>query len=1290
VGRVFKKRADATEYTPVAGDKFEEIVKTKCEAADQITWEEVALYNWGTKETNEVARALVELLGVRKWDDPDPIKWELDPARGIGKKVLLPKLMKKEGLPFAKVNKLQVKQQLPATAVSITKLDKWFLPGDQTCDVSWQVEGLKTRAEKLDFDVYASNYCKATPANQNDFLTFTYTSTPDVPIRQKPVTASADERGKGDIKDWKGESEASDGILKPAAPATRYVNAASSPYTVMLRYYQDDATKDALLRIQGFWPRWSGTGAGRAPVADSLKIKWYCKDCPDGLQGQFLISDKDDSIVWRQAIPTAKCGNGDQEIDWSTDGTAVVAEDKMPYRVQIQLHTDKDTSPGFALAAMHTEVRLYVDKDTYPLDLDPYVAVTDKISLDLSIADLYHKAQDPQKGDGKLWTKFALAKAGFHPGPVNDGATNAHFESALNEFQRSVPKGSTGKYTRLALSAGGDDNAETKDALEKLTQARRRPWFGQPADRSDWADTVDASGAVTQEFRKDPNFLTALRDPAGRMIVWVDDRNWYTDFAWIGASDDVNPTIRSIVTGDPADLGNLRGEFTAGDLRVGYDARDIARPWIPLQADFRLLRKADTLTDVVAAETDEAKAASMRKLIGPVRVDWSFDEIEDTAAVNLGATVGNVDLPVLDPEIEAVLSGQYNRERNRTRAALRYALNALKAEHPRLDIHKRSKYYNAPESCGGARPAAAAVNTYFSKPFGTEDESLRPYIAKTTAIETVYTVAHDQLGQAADAFFEKCQGRAGIYFHPSRIAGDGYQVRAQVRFDQAPDYQFPNLDTLKARYPKLPQAQSTRFRLWRKTSVRGYVGWSPVNSWTGGGAPPRPNIPAKGPTGFRGYYTGCHVHVANELGVTDADLNLSPAGLFDLSDYRDMVKQCLVPDDPRRGRWWQIRFHWISIGATFWPYSGHNQFGIVEASAANLPAPDGFEDINQRVIERLWDKYAVRVSAEMVKQIEKRKGWMRGHVIVEYQTTPDAYYRRYQCKRCRDVFTFVQNAAGAILKDEACPTPGCGDKWFSAGKLRCVPRFEGHYVCSTDPTHTFGPAEENSAAGPGVWGGHQCPDCNAAGVVSTISLEQVNSGLYVCNECKFEGWYPEPGAGGSHQNQACPCLCGGQLKSQNQPLANQPHVEILQSDNAKLLQYSSGGVNTPGLPSSSLGNPVGVALNFLGDTDLWGHEMAHCRHYEHAGNAPPPGDPSGEHDSGANTTVNWADPLINETDPVNQTWDRACLMTYATDLPNYDNAKDMPCFCFKCVLKNRGWRLHDGSIPAVPGDAQDP
>ena len=92
MGRVFLPRVQATEYSPKAGETLQAIVASKCERADPpITTEEVALFNWGTKETPEVLRAVVELVGCRKVHD-NPYQCELDPAKGLKGKVYLPKL----------------------------------------------------------------------------------------------------------------------------------------------------------------------------------------------------------------------------------------------------------------------------------------------------------------------------------------------------------------------------------------------------------------------------------------------------------------------------------------------------------------------------------------------------------------------------------------------------------------------------------------------------------------------------------------------------------------------------------------------------------------------------------------------------------------------------------------------------------------------------------------------------------------------------------------------------------------------------------------------------------------------------------------------------------------------------------------------------------------------------------------------------------------------------------------------------------------------------------------------
>ena len=463
MGRVFLPKTQSTQYTPKPGETFNDVV-AKCEKADPaITADEVALFNWGTSATVEVLRALVELVGCRKVHPLEPYICELDPSKGLTGKILLPKVWKKTDLAYEKQHKLVVKKQLPATAISITSLDAWFLPCEEECGIFYRLEGVKDRAKLLDFDVYASNYCKATATVKDDLVDYTYTDTPDVPIRQKAVSTNAPEREAEEIEDWKGESEAASGVLAKRAGKTRYINAASSPYTVVLRYSKA-AAKTAFVNLKSFWPRWSGAGDTRALVADSLKIKWTAKNCPGGLQGQIQLWDKD-AIVWRQFLPAAKCGNGDQEFDLPAEAKSEIKEGHMPYRVQIQLHTDKDTDDGFAIAAMHTEVRLFTHHEigTHGVDHEKEPQV-----LHFAPAPFYAGPAPPE--DSAKGRKLRLAKAGYHPGPVADGEGQAPYLQAVKEFQRDHTKPE--KPTER-LKADGTLDSSTKKAIAALAPGHR-------------------------------------------------------------------------------------------------------------------------------------------------------------------------------------------------------------------------------------------------------------------------------------------------------------------------------------------------------------------------------------------------------------------------------------------------------------------------------------------------------------------------------------------------------------------------------------------------------------------------------------------------------------------------------------------------------------------------------------------------------------------------------------------------------------------------------------------------
>jgi hypothetical protein len=205
-------------------------------------------------------------------------------------------------------------------------------------------------------------------------------------------------------------------------------------------------------------------------------------------------------------------------------------------------------------------------------------------------------------------------------------------------------------------------------------------------------------------------------------------------------------------------------------------------------------------------------------------------------------------------------------------------------------------------------------------------------------------------------------------------------------------------------------------------------------------------------------------------------------------------------------------------------------------------------------------RLAFRFSLAMVKSVERETGRMRGHVLVEYQTTDKPYWLLYRCTGCNKQYTYMQNAGTAL-----------------AG-LRC----------------------------------------------SNLRCNQPLTYLHIQKD------YETPCADGVFQ-----------------------------------------GINTP-----SCGFPVGVFWNFLGTADLWAHELGHNRHYEHAAEAFGLADRWDSHDHRTNDDFSGS----NEK-PENTCWDRACLMSYITDVTDkssaasYDDAEDTPCLCFKCALRNRGWRL---------------
>jgi len=924
MARVFVKREQAAKYSVAKGDTLAGIVAKKCEPG--VSWQELARYNWATEVPEEVNRALIEIVGCSKVD-PDPSKSVLDPALGTNAQILIPKIFKQGGLATDQTHTITVRKRLPAPAIRITKLDKWFIPGQESCDIDYALEGVKERADKVDFEVYASHYCRATAAAAGEFFTYSYTEL-DIPIRQRVMSGEQRPGTAYRIRGWKGESEATDGVLKPRQGGTRYINVAFSPYTVLLRYYKNEADRKARIQLHPFWVEFEKPAGSTAmrPKEASLRICWRVIEASKLKHGQIIIWDRDDRPVFRKALGAGDLSAGDHDYFWR-EGKTIAKPAGMPYRVQIQAHTDMHEDNGLALAAAHTEVRLWCDAGT---GRDPANYWNDPTSLELALAPWLPPPEPPK--DSLRAYKLRLARGGFHPGPIDEDAAREEFKTALREFQRSWPiRKAAAQFERLA--AGGNLDQDTKNQLQNLPAAHR-PLFGDP--------NTYTSLSVEQAGRR-------LSDPAQSLIVWVDDRHCYT-------GGEITPPDRMA-------MNNYRGAMDIGDQRVVKDRNSIARPWIPVEVSLPLLSKSDPLEP---AGSPPRVTEAMRRAIGPIRVDWTFIELPQDANFVPSPSKSN------------------HRARRWTQEIVKH---------------------NCPEQiggadCGGIRPAA--LDTYYRAAFGFgQKDSLQPWLAyDDSGTKTVCSTVHDDLGQDANKLYADYVGKAGIYFRPSRIAGDGYVFCAQVSFKPLPvGGDFPNRTELERRYPKRPLARSAGLRVWRKASVRGYVGWIPTPQ--AGWQTTIRNAAA--------HYRPAYVHFVPEAGGAFEEFRVSD--LLTPQEFKQIVEAKLnVARNPYQGLQAQYTAGYV------WPYLHLPHYGI-NALACDLNTfgkwlADGF-------LEAGWRAYREALIHRLLKRVESKYGRLRGHLLVEFESSPNLLIVEATCDTCGAVVTEVVNDPTSAATDAA-------------------------------------------------------------------------------------------------------------------------------------------------------------------------------------------------------------------------------------------------------------------------------
>ena len=302
---LLQPRDNAEQYTVAAGDTLATIAARKCAV---LGWKVLASYNFGTDDPKEVERALCETVGVKlaglAGGDAKPEDLALAPDAELAPKLRIPKACTQDALAVEKTHTVKVKPLLPANAVSITELDKWFIPDHEKCEVKYALQGLGTyTAPAAMIDIHLTRIDLAGQAAER--------------------TAYASLPGDG----WKGEVTTTHGMLgrKTGAATKRHINVAFSPYTAHFRYFKADGDKNAHLVLEPFWPQWEETktktepvtsGRARSRAADGGNIKVSWRNAAKADSGVLEVFDARGQRVHLNELERAQLAADSHELEW--------------------------------------------------------------------------------------------------------------------------------------------------------------------------------------------------------------------------------------------------------------------------------------------------------------------------------------------------------------------------------------------------------------------------------------------------------------------------------------------------------------------------------------------------------------------------------------------------------------------------------------------------------------------------------------------------------------------------------------------------------------------------------------------------------------------------------------------------------------------------------------------------------------------------------------------------------------------------------------------------------------
>lgn len=107
----FEKRDSAKKYTSQDGDTLRSLAEKETANGNEMTWQDLAKFNWGTDDQREVNAFMRDELGCHKRDADNNFVFSSN-DEPKGDPLLIPKAFKRLGLPIDKTHVLRVKKKV--------------------------------------------------------------------------------------------------------------------------------------------------------------------------------------------------------------------------------------------------------------------------------------------------------------------------------------------------------------------------------------------------------------------------------------------------------------------------------------------------------------------------------------------------------------------------------------------------------------------------------------------------------------------------------------------------------------------------------------------------------------------------------------------------------------------------------------------------------------------------------------------------------------------------------------------------------------------------------------------------------------------------------------------------------------------------------------------------------------------------------------------------------------------------------------------------------------------------